>query len=98
MTQHQEDKEPIDSINSEESTHSTDPFDRLMFGNGNRNRSRSSSRSNKQEEVADSTEMLGDQVDFAQLMKQADDIMTSINKIKPVFKDLSPLLDYFRKK
>lgn len=93
LTQNQEDKEPIESTKSEESTHSIDPFDRLMFGNRSRSRN-----SNDQEEVAASTEMQGDQVDFAQLMKQADDIMTSINKIKPVFKELSPLLDFFRKK
>ncbi|MEH7226804.1 hypothetical protein V7112_23690 [Bacillus sp. JJ1566] len=62
-------------------------FDRLMFGQ------RARKVENEAPEVKNK-----DGVDFNQLMGQIDDIMTSIDKIKPALKDLSPLLDYFRKK
>ncbi|MCC3355598.1 hypothetical protein [Bacillus sp. REN16] len=62
-------------------------FDRLMFGQRDR------SAGNKEQEIKKE-----DAVDFNKLMGQIDEIMTSIDKIKPALKDLSPLLDYFRKK
>ncbi|MEH7235478.1 hypothetical protein [Bacillus sp. JJ1562] len=64
-----------------------DRFDRLMFGQRGRK------VENKAQEVKKE-----EGVDFNQLMNQLDDIMTSIDKIKPALKDLSPLLKYFRKK
>ncbi|MEH7381715.1 hypothetical protein V7138_14730 [Bacillus sp. JJ1533] len=66
-------------------------FDRLMFGPRARRDERKAAEKNTKE-------IKTDEVDFNQLMNQIDDIMTSISKIKPALKDLSPLLDYFRKK
>lgn len=71
---------------------SMDKFDRLMFG------PRSAKRNENVPSEAKSNQNHADGVDFNQLMGQINDIMTSIDKIKPALKDLSPLLDYFRKK
>ncbi|MEH7388484.1 hypothetical protein V7147_24260 [Bacillus sp. JJ1521] len=83
-------QETFDNKPEEESGSSErDRFDRLMFG----------SRAKKGENEAPKIKP-EDGVDFNQLMGQIDEIMTSIDKIKPAFKNLSlsPFLDYFRKK
>lgn len=72
---------------SEHESSGMDRFDRLMFG----------PRAEKVENATPEENKV-DGVDYNQLMGQIDGIMTSINKIKPALKDLSPLLDYFRKK
>lgn len=77
---------------SESESSSMDPFDRLMFG------PRPAKRNEKNASEKKSNQNPTDEVDFNQLMEQISDIMTSIDKIKPALKDLSPLLDYFRKK
>lgn len=76
-----------DKQEEERGSSEVDRFDRLMFG----------SRAKKVEEDAPEVTK-EDGVDFNQLMGQIDEIMTSIDKIKPALKNLSPLLDYFRKK
>lgn len=38
------------------------------------------------------------QLDYMKIMMQVDDIMGSWNDIKPVFKQLSPMLDLIKKK
>ncbi|MFS0824175.1 hypothetical protein [Bacillus sp. 1P02SD] len=68
-----------------------DRFDRLMFGPRTRG---DENRAPEKNTISNKT----DEVDFNQLMGQLDDIMTSIGKIKPAFKGLSPFLDFFRKK
>jgi hypothetical protein len=67
-----------------------DPFDQLMFGQ----------RVKNVKSVEDQGEVNKENstADFSHLLGQLDDIMTSINNIKPAIKELSPLLDYFRKK
>jgi len=77
---------------SERESSSMDPFDRLMFG------PRPAKRNKDEASEETSNQNHADGVDFNQLMGQISDIMTSIDKIKPALKDLSPLLDYFRKK
>ncbi|MFT4412516.1 hypothetical protein ACLM5H_01525 [Fredinandcohnia humi] len=91
MTQNQDNIEEfsLNETNEKEEIH--DPFDRLMFGNRSR-RSSVPIRMEKHKEIEKNN------VDYGHLLKQVDDIMTSINNIKPAFKQLSPLLDYFRKK
>ncbi|THE11192.1 hypothetical protein E1I69_15715 [Bacillus timonensis] len=76
---------------SEPETSKMDRFDRLMFGPRPR---RDENRTLEKNTKANKT----DEVDFNQLMGQLDDIMTSIGKIKPAFKDLSPFLNFFKKK
>lgn len=77
---------------SERDSSSMDPFDRLMFGPRPTKRNENKATEEKSHQNHD------DGVDLNQLMGQISDIMTSIDKIKPALKDLSPLLDYFRKK
>ncbi|WP_010283379.1 hypothetical protein [Bacillus timonensis] len=66
-------------------------FDRLMFGTRAR-------RDENKPPVKNMIENKTDEVDFNQLMGQLDDIMTSIEKIKPAIKELSPIFNFFRKK
>ncbi|MFD1779665.1 hypothetical protein ACFSFW_13455 [Fredinandcohnia salidurans] len=77
---------------SEHDSFKTDPFDRLMFG------PRGTRRHKNKVPDENSNQSNSDGVDLNHLMEQISDIMTSIDKIKPALKDLSPLLDYFRKK
>ncbi|WP_453990469.1 hypothetical protein [Bacillus nitroreducens] len=66
-------------------------FDRLMFGPSD---GRVNHDVRKETNVGNQV----DGVDYHQLMGQINDIMTSIDNIKPALKELSPLLDFFRKK
>jgi hypothetical protein len=65
-----------------------DPFTRMMFGGPPR-------RENIEENPANSPEK--NQGDYYALMEQVDSIMDSVNKLKPMLKEFSPLLDYFKK-
>ncbi len=71
---------------------SPDPFTRLMFGNS----PRFSQPPNKNSEEAPSQP--SHQVDYMSLMKQVDEIMGSVNRIKPMFKEIGPILDLFKKR
>ncbi|WP_077617292.1 hypothetical protein [Bacillus sinesaloumensis] len=80
-------------IKEEESQESpkSDPFDRLMFGQ----RAKRMEWNNSEEHTHVNQT---DGADYTQLLNQLGDIMTSIDNLKPLLKELSPLLDYFRKK
>ncbi|MBE4909355.1 hypothetical protein IMZ08_14990 [Bacillus luteolus] len=71
---------------------SPDPFTRLMFGNS----PRFSQSANKNSEEVPAQP--SNQVDYMSLMKQVDEIMGSVNRIKPMFKEIGPLLDLFKKR
>ncbi|QOR67560.1 hypothetical protein IM538_05310 [Cytobacillus suaedae] len=71
---------------------SPDPFTRLMFGNS----PRFPQQPDKNNEQLPSQP--NNQVDYMSLMKQVDEIMGSVNRIKPMFKELGPLLDLFKKR
>ncbi|MDF0728604.1 hypothetical protein PY093_18370 [Cytobacillus sp. S13-E01] len=66
----------------------TDPFSRLMFGPNKRSQSQSTPDQPQQ----------NTQVDYYQLMQQFDEIMGSVNRIKPIVKEFTPLLNFFKKK
>lgn len=36
--------------------------------------------------------------DYVQLMEQIDEVMTSINDLKPLLKEFSPFVDFIKKK
>lgn len=77
------------------SEESGDFFSSLMFGEKRE-------RSIKQEEAEESP-ALDEQVpqsgtDYFQLFMQIDDIMDSLKELKPVLKEFSPILDYFKQK
>ncbi|WP_078408659.1 hypothetical protein [Priestia abyssalis] len=63
-------------------------FNQLMFG---------SSRKREQKEDGFSESSLAN-VDWNQLMSQCQEIAVSLQSLKPVIKELSPLLDLFQKK
>ncbi len=65
-----------------------DPFTRMMFGGP--------PRREITEVKADNNSDKGNEEYFA-LMEQVDSIMDSVNKLKPMLKEFSPLLDYFKK-
>lgn len=73
-------------------TEDIDPFTRLMFGSNRHGRGAPMEQGNE-DKVNDQN-----QVDYVQLMTQLDEIMGSVNRIKPMLKELSPLLDFFKKK
>jgi hypothetical protein len=72
---------------------SPDPFTRLMFGNSSRF---------PQQQASENKETIQpqqqNQVDYMHLMKQVDEIMGSVNRIKPMIKEFGPLLDLFKKR
>ena len=75
-------------ISEENKSDVTDPFSRLMFGPNKRSQSQSAPDQPQQ----------NTQADYYKLMQQFDEIMGSVNRIKPMFKEFSPLLNFFKKK
>ncbi|KMJ57826.1 hypothetical protein AB685_13355 [Bacillus sp. LL01] len=65
-----------------------DPFTRMMFGGPSRREVTEKPAENRSEKVSD---------DYEALKEQVDSIMDSVNKLKPMLKDFSPLLEYFKK-
>ncbi|MCH1625881.1 hypothetical protein [Fredinandcohnia quinoae] len=68
-----------------------DPFSRLMFGNRQQ-------RGTDEERPEPIQKDENNQIDYSQLMNQFDEIMASVDKIKPAVKQLSPFLKFFKKK
>ncbi|CAG9622867.1 hypothetical protein [Sutcliffiella rhizosphaerae] len=79
------------TINDEQEV---DPFTRLMFGR----QPRSVSEVPVESPVEETTKKDKIGEDYAALLDQVDSIMVSVNKLKPMLKEFSPLLDYFKKK
>ncbi|MCA1031051.1 hypothetical protein LCL95_08460 [Bacillus timonensis] len=75
-----------------DSEETVDPFTRLMFGP---NRKQNYPNESTSENTENNLQV--NQIDYLQLMQQAEDIMNSYNRIKPMIKELSPLLDFFKK-
>ena len=84
------DHEKNDDIDQKEGaqTPPVDRFREFMFG------TRSSGRNNDQQQT--NTEM--DDVNYFTLLEQIDDIMVSLNNLKPMLEPLSPLMNYIKKK
>lgn len=68
------------------------PFDRLMFGN--RTSTPRSIRPTARKSNSNSTQ---EEFDFIGMLQNVDNIMGTINKFKPFVKQMSPLLDLFKK-
>ncbi|WP_226682676.1 hypothetical protein [Sutcliffiella horikoshii] len=66
-----------------------DPFTRMMFGV----QPRRQTSEDKTENASD--KKVGDE--YYALIEQVDSIMESVNKLKPMIKEFSPILDYFKK-
>ncbi len=66
-----------------------DPFTRMMFGGPPRREHVEANTTENSPEKANG--------DYYALMEQVDSIMDSVNKLKPMLKEFSPLLDYFKK-
>lgn len=79
-----------DQANRENENVDADPFTRLMFG-----QPRKSEKPAEQPE--ESTQNKFGENYFA-LIEQVDSIMESVNKLKPMLKEFSPIIDYFKKK
>ncbi len=72
----------------------SDRFTQLMFGNRVPKRYREQNNmEEKQVEVEQSNE-----INYFTLMEQIDDIMVSIENLKPVLKELGPIVDFIKKK
>jgi hypothetical protein len=68
-----------------------DPFTRLMFGGNPPNRTKYQEHTYKSDVATDNKS------DYYQLMEQIDEIMGSVDRIKPIINELTPLLNFFRK-
>ncbi|MFC4320665.1 hypothetical protein [Litchfieldia salsa] len=79
-----------------------DPFTRMMFGANSIGRFRENHQDIVDDKPTadldkDSTQQQIDYNQYYQLMQQVDDIIGTVERMKPVFRELSPLLDFFKK-
>ncbi|MEC2077510.1 hypothetical protein [Metabacillus fastidiosus] len=72
-----------------------DRFSKLMFGTNYKKRSRLPVQ---KEEIKEEIKKEPDEINYLHLMGQIDDIMTSINNLKPVLEHLSPIVNFIKKK
>ncbi|MBD8067545.1 hypothetical protein [Bacillus sp. PS06] len=75
-----------------------DPFTRMMFGVNRPQRNLDNQVTNVP--TNESTHGTSQQTDFTQyysLMQQVDDIIGSVERMKPMLKEITPLLDFFKK-
>jgi hypothetical protein len=79
-----------DQANREKEHVDADPFTRLMFGQPRR-----SEKPAEKPEESNQKKLGGD---YYALIEQVDSIMESVNKLKPMLKEFSPIFDYFKKK
>ncbi len=86
----------LDKKDTNEQEIEVDKFTRLMFGGSPPTRRNQQNSPNKKTTPTNQEQKM----DFNQyytLMQQVDDIMGSYNRIKPMLKDLYPLLDFIKK-
>ncbi|WP_051475627.1 hypothetical protein [Bacillus sp. J37] len=100
MSYDEKDEERIDSDSLSETiekeTEATPPSDRftqLMFGNRVPNKYREQHNSQEKQ-----VEEQNNEVNYFTLMEQIDDIMGSLENLKPVLKEFGPIVDYIKKK
>ncbi|TDL80656.1 hypothetical protein [Peribacillus frigoritolerans] len=74
---------------------SGDFFSSFMFGN---KRERSIEQKEAERTPAPDEQEPQSEPDFFQLFMQIDNIMDSLKELKPVVKEFSPILDYFKQK
>jgi hypothetical protein len=72
-----------------------DRFSKLMFG---AKASREIKENNQHQENSVHDENKTDEVNYFTLMEQIDDIMGSLENLKPMLKQFSPIIDYIKKK
>lgn len=81
------------NVETEPSSRSTDRFTQLMFGN------RIPKKYSEQYQIPeDEGEQQKDEVNYFMLIEQIDDIMVSLDNLKPILKEFAPILDYIKKK
>lgn len=71
-----------------------DIFSTMMFGQPVE---KEKNKSETKEERAD-TSSNDDSIDYMHVMNQIGNIMNSIDELKPVFKDVGPMISAFKKK
>ncbi|MFC0271997.1 hypothetical protein ACFFIX_11090 [Metabacillus herbersteinensis] len=72
-----------------------DRFTELMFGSAPRKKD---GKENTEEAAAPLEQSSPDEVNYFQLMSQIDDIMGSWENLKPMIKEFSPVVSFFKKK
>jgi hypothetical protein len=91
-------EEEKNQLTSQENRFESDPFTKMMFGANPPRRYRENTQADNPT-TENSTE-LNQQQDYTQyytLMQQVDDILGSVDRMKPVLKELSPLLRFLKK-
>lgn len=75
-----------------------DIFSTMMFGQPvEKEKETEKNKSETKEERAD-TSSNDDSIDYMHVMNQIGNIMNSIDELKPVFKDVGPMISAFKKK
>jgi hypothetical protein len=74
-----------------------DRFSELMFGRSTPIRSEQPSNEQSQQIVDAKDQAKEQELDYVQIMTQIDSIMGSINQLKPMIKQLTPFLSFFKK-
>lgn len=81
------------NVETEPSPRSTDRFTQLMFGNRIPKK-----YSEQYQNPDDEGEQQKEEVNYFMLIEQIDDIMVSLDNLKPILKEFAPILDYIKKK
>ncbi|MBD1383039.1 hypothetical protein [Metabacillus arenae] len=79
-----------DQLNEQPKNEPGDFFSQMMFG--------SSKKKPKSAKPSDATNQTGQEIDYMELMNQLEDIYSSIQELKPLLSEFSPVVDYFKKK
>ncbi|MGV3467153.1 MAG: hypothetical protein ACO1OT_17920 [Heyndrickxia sp.] len=90
------------TVRQEENSRPLNPFDTMFFGNRNRN-IRSERQNRTQPEKNDSSQMNGllngilhykhlNNVNMDELMTHVDQLIVSLNELKPMFKKVAPMI------
>jgi hypothetical protein len=82
--------EGVDQIENDNSP-AIDRFNQLMFGSRASNRLKEDNHTKKDDNQ-------NEEIDYFTLMEQIDDIMDSLKNLKPILNQLSPIIDYIKKK
>jgi hypothetical protein len=91
-----EKKAEHENSEKDENTPRVDRFSELMFGA--KASLREKKENNQYEEDSVQDENKTDEVNYFTLMEQIDDIMSSLENLKPMLKQFAPILDYIKKK
>jgi hypothetical protein len=94
--EHLEKKAEHENSEQDVNTPHVDRFSEFMFGAKALSREKKENNQQQMDSVHDENKT--DEVNYFTLMEQIDDIMSSLENLKPILKQFSPIMDYIKKK